>query len=137
MTQKDLATILYQHYRDNECESDYSYDDNELSDRINARYEELRKADPDLIESVEDNIEVREEEGTDYDVLYISSPIDDTLEVQVTSMIDYDGNGADGYEGDCNWCDVGMFLIDKQDVDYDNLDDEKEYTIDKDTLERE
>lgn len=63
-----------------------------------------------------------EDEGTDYDVMYISYDKCPDVLFQVTSMINYDGNSPEGYDGDSDWCDVGLFITDYKAVDFDDLD---------------
>lgn len=123
MTQKDIATILYKYYVDKYLEDDFSFDDGKTRSKIESNYKKLCEKDSKAVEYFKEKIRVSEEEGTDYDVMYFTYDDNTDLELQVTSMIDYDGNSPEGYDGDSKWCDVGMFWIDNRSatVDYKDL----------------
>lgn len=126
LTQKEIGAILYVYYINNYCEDDFSYDNGETLAKVNSYYNKLtEKYGEDTIEEIEDNIKISENEGTDYDWLKFTYKDHPELFLQVTAMFDYDGNPADGYDGDYNWIDVGMFFVNYKDVDFDDLSEKE------------
>lgn len=130
LSEKDMGSILYMYYMNNYCENMFSFDKGETLAKVKSHYNKLvEKYGEKEIQQIEDKIHKRDEEGTDYDAMYFSHDMFPGLDFQITSMIDYDGKSPDGYNDSDSWCDVGMFLIDYNAVDFDNLkdsDNEKE-----------
>lgn len=126
LTQKDIGAILYIYYINNYCEDDFSYDNGETFAKVKSYYNKLtKKYGNDTIKEIEDNIKVSENEGTDYDWLKFTYKDHPELFLQVTAMFDYDDNPADGYDGDYNWVDSGMFFVNYKDVDFDDLSEKE------------
>ena len=119
-SQKDIASILYCHYLDNYCQDDFSFDEGKTRQEIEEHYESLALSN-DQKEEIEKHIIVNEEEGTDYDVLNFKYDDMPDLFLQVTSLIDYKGHKVDGYKGNTQWADVGMFFVDYNDIEFDEL----------------
>lgn len=122
LNQKDVAAILYMYYMNNYCEDDFSFDKGKLKELIESYYNKLTKnlSEEDL-NIITHNIKVYNQEGSDYDSLiikYIDMP---DLFLQVTSLIDYNGNKVNGYNGDSKYADVSMFFVDYIDVDFNDL----------------
>lgn len=131
LSQKEIGTILYQYYLDNYCETDFSFDKGELRKEITNNYKNIvEKLSEEELEEIEENINVIDNEGTDYDSMNFTYSDCPELFLQITSMIDYDGNSPDGYSEDKMWADVGMFFVNYEDVEYDDLEDEEEMTLD-------
>lgn len=122
MTKKDIASILYMYYIDKFLEDDFSFDKGKTREKVKSHYDKLRSEHGDEVDEIRNNINVSEDEGTDYDVMYFSYDKCPEVILQVTSMIDYDGNSPEGYTGDSDWCDVGLFMVDYNVVDFDDLD---------------
>lgn len=124
MTQQDLGVILYKYYLDNYLENDFSFDGGTLRNKIESRYNKLVEQNPEEVEQIENDIDVAEKDGTDYEYMEISHPSNSNLIVQVTAMIDYDGNScSDKYKDSDLWADVAMFMIDYTEVEFDDLED--------------
>ena len=124
LTQKEIGAILYIYYIDNDCEDNFSFDNGTTLNKVRNCYQKLiDKFGEDYIYGLEDDIEVSEEEGTDYDVRYYSHPDYPDIEFQITSVIDYDGKVVTGYSGDSKWIDCGLFWVDNRsyEVDFDDL----------------
>lgn len=136
LSQKDMASILYVYYLDNYCENDFNFDNGKFKTKINEHYNNLKNklSDEDL-EKIENQIRVIDKEGTNYDWLKITHPNMENLFLQVTSMIDYDGNKVNGYLGNSEWCDVGIFFVDYNAIEeFDDLEDNE---IEENYVERE
>lgn len=122
LSQKDIASILYKYYLDNYCEDDFSFDKGKLKELIEIHYNKLIKnLSEEELNTIKHNIKVYTKEGSDYDSLvfkYIDMP---DLFLQVTSLIDYNGDKVNGYTGDNNYADVGMFFVNYSDVDFNDL----------------
>lgn len=120
-SQKDFGAILYMYYINNYCENMFSFDNGTTLSKIKSHYNKLvEKYGIEEIEKIEEKIDIRNEEGTDYDAMYFSYENVDVI-IQVTSMIDYDGKSPKGYSDSDKWCDVGLFLIDYHEVNFDDL----------------
>lgn len=122
MKQKEIGAILYLYYMDNYCEDEFNFDNGEELNKIKAYYNKMKsKYKEEEIEKIKEEIRVYEKSGTDYDVLeFVYEEMSDLM-LQVTSLIDYDGNKVSGYTGDYQWADVGMFFIDYTNVLFDDL----------------
>lgn len=124
LSQKDIGALLYVYYLENELEDDFSFDDGSTREKVEKHYNKLGLENEE-IDEIFNKIVVSDQEGTNYDwlkIFYLDRP---ELFLQVTSMIDYDGESVDGYTGDASWADVGMFFVDYKDTDFDDLDDNK------------
>ena len=115
---KDIAAILYTYYLDKICEDDFNFDNGEFSTKIREHY---KKIDKDFIKQVQENINVSNIEGTNYDWLKIIYTEEPSLFIQVTAIYDYDGKFVDGYTGDNKWVDVGLIFLDYNNVNFDDL----------------
>lgn len=122
-TQKDIASILYVYYLDKYCQDTFSFDNGALSAKVRARYNKLIGQYADAVNKIRYEIKCPNIDGTDYDSKYFTHESEPELMLQVTSMIDYHHKKVAPYTGNCKWCDVGVFLLDYNVVDYDDLKD--------------
>ena len=120
LSQKAIGAILYKYYLKNYCESDFSFDKCELRNKIDAYIANINKAD---INEIEKDIVFSEKYGSDYEYYEFSYPNRPELIVQVTSLIDYDGKKTGNYKGKAKYADVGLFLVDYKECDFDNLEE--------------
>lgn len=126
ITQRDMGAILYHYYMGKYCEDDFNMDNGALYDMIQKQYNNLVSyVGREAVDEIENNIIVSERSGTDYDVLYFSHDSEPQLELQVTSSIDYDGNRILGYNGNSQYIDNGLFLLESTVVDFEDLDNEE------------
>ena len=124
LTQKDIGALLYVYYLENVLEDDFSFDGGSTREKIEKYYDKLGLENEE-VDEIFSKIIVSDQEGTDYDWLKIFYPDKPELFLQVTSMFDYDGEPVDGYTGDASWADVGMFFVDYEDIDFDDLSEEE------------
>lgn len=117
LSNKELAAVLYVYYLENYCQSDFSFDNGKLRKEIEKYYNSL----PSEIKDIEELIQVYDCEGTDYDSYEFSFKDRPELFLQVTSLVDYDGNSPEGYDGSGAWADVGMFWENGEVCDFDLL----------------
>ena len=132
MNEKEIGTMLYMYYMNNYCEDTFSFDNGETFNKVKAYYNKIKeKYSEEEIRDAESTVKIRELEGTDYD--YMEFYYEEVPEIvfQVTAMFDYDNNPVEGYTGDSNWADVGIFFVDGYDCEFDNL----EYDYDDDDEE--
>ncbi|MEE3344709.1 MAG: hypothetical protein VZS44_11485 [Bacilli bacterium] len=124
MTTKEIGTILYMYYMNNYCEDEFSFDKGKTFSKVKSYYKKMKeKYGEETIKDIENEIKVREPEGTDYDSMEFYHPNKSDMFFQVTSMYDYDDKPAKkGYTGG-DWADVGMFFINYSDCDFDDLSD--------------
>lgn len=120
LTRKDLGAILYQYYLDNYCEDDFSFDKGIMRKQVESHLKSLNLTDDEL-DTIEEKIKLYEEDGTDYESFNLKFKEMPNMFLQVTSLIDYKGQRAGNYTGDCKWADVGMFFVDYSDCDFSNL----------------
>lgn len=126
MNEKEIGAILYMYYINNYCEDEFSFDNGTTLGKVKAYYKKVvEKYGEEKVEEIEGNIKLREPEGTDYESMEFYYKDKPNLFLQVTSMFDYDGEPVDGYTGDCNWADVGMFFVDYCDCEFDDLSDKE------------
>lgn len=120
-TVQDLGAILYQHYLDNYCEDDFSFDNGKLRKEIKRHLNSIKLTDDEL-DVIEDKIILNEEDGTDYETLNFKFKEVPKLFLQVTSMFDYNGTCcSEEYNGRSQWADVGMFFYDYKDYNFQDL----------------
>lgn len=135
LTKKDIAAILYKYYIDNEMETDFSFDNGETISKVKSHYSKLSsKLGIEEEENLFSMVEVHQLEGSDYEYLNIQfegnpdkniNGCDDII-LQVTAMHDYDGKScSDKYTGSEDWADVGIFYLNDEDVDFDEIPDEQ------------
>lgn len=122
LSKKDLGAILYSYYLENYCEDDFSFDNGKTRKEIEERYAELEKRfTSEELNELEKDIVCYAPEGTDYDSLEFSFRSIPELLLQVTSLIDYDGCRVDGYDRFSSFADVGIFFVDNDMCDFDDL----------------
>lgn len=127
LSQKEIGAILYNHYMKNYCQSYFSFDEGRTRAEIIAVYEEITNSySSEELDEIEDNIEVTYHEGMDYDYMEFRHPDYSNMFLQVTSLIDYNGDKPEGYTDDEEWADVGMFFVDYEDVDFTDLNENNE-----------
>lgn len=120
-SKKDLGAILYQYYLNYYCEDNFSFDEGRERKQIEEHLDNLNLSEEEQ-DYLEDNIDVRQEEGTDYDTLYFEFEDIPDFFLQVTALIDYKGHRAGNYEGNCQWGDTGLFFVNYDDCDFEDLD---------------
>lgn len=120
-SKKDLGAVLYQYYLDNYCEDDFSFDEGRMRKQVEEHLNNLDLSEEEQ-DYLEDNINEWEEEGTNYDTLnFVFKDIPDFF-LQVTALINYEGHRAGNYEGNCQWGDTGLFFVNYDDCDFEDLD---------------
>lgn len=120
-SKKDLGAVLYQYYLDNYCEDDFSFDEGKMRKQVEEHLNNLNLSEEEQ-DYLEDNINEWEEEGTDYDTLCFEFEDIPDFFLQVTALISYKGHRAGNYEGNCQWGDTGLFFVNYDDCDFEDLD---------------
>lgn len=123
LSKKDIASILYMTYMNKYCEDTFSFDHGDTFSKIKTYYNNLvQRVGNETINEATHKVRVSMNEGTDYDYMHFSYEDEPELVFEVTSLIDYDNKKTDGYTGNAQWADVGLFLNDYTDVEFDDLE---------------
>lgn len=123
-TNCDIAAVIHMYYISKYCEDMFSFDNGETHTKVSSYYKRIEKEfGTDAIEEIKSKIKVRKDRGSDYAYYEFSHEDFPKLIYQVTAMFDFKRRPVDGYNGHSKWADVGLFMYDRCNYEFEELNE--------------